>query len=80
MRRMMMKRAASAVVLVAMMGAGLAFSTGTDPCRQAYLESGLTAQQMSFDEFHGFYSDTLCASSGDAPVATTGAQVPKETR
>jgi hypothetical protein len=31
------------------------------PCEQAYLESGLTQQQMSFEEFREFYADTLCA-------------------
>ena len=60
MRRMMMKRAASAVVLVAMLGAGFAFSTDSDPCREAYLESGLTAQQMTFDEFRGFWPHPVC--------------------
>ena len=67
MRHMMKTRAASAVILIAMVGAGLALSTDIDPCREAYLESGLTAQQMTFDEFRGFYSDTLCARGGEVP-------------
>jgi hypothetical protein len=80
MRHMMMKRTASAVVLIAMVGGGLAVSTDTDPCRKAYLESGLTAQQMTFDEFRGFYSDTLCARGGDSEMGTTGDRVPGESR
>jgi hypothetical protein len=80
MRHMVKARAASAVVLIGMLGAGLAFGADGDPCREAYLESGLTAQQMTFEEFHGFYSDTLCANGGDGPVATTGDRVPGETR
>jgi hypothetical protein len=78
--RDMKVRAASAVVLIGMLGAGLTFGVDGDPCREAYLESGLTAQQMTFDEFHGFYSDTLCANGGNGPVATTGDQVPGATR
>ena len=73
-------RVASAVVLIGMLGAGLAFGADGDPCREAYLESGLTAQQMTFEEFLAFYPDTLCANGGDGPVATTGVQVPGETR
>ena len=78
--RGMKARAASAVVLIGMLGAGLAFGADGDPCREAYLESGLTAQQMTFEEFHGFYSDTLCANGGDGRMAASGNLVPGETR
>jgi hypothetical protein len=78
MKHMMKKRAASAVILIAMVGAGLALSTDTDPCREAYLESRLTAQQMTFEEFRGFYSDTLCATGSDSEVGMTGDRVPGE--
>lgn len=68
------------VVLIGMLGAGLALGQDSDPCYEAYLESGLTAQQMTFDEFRGFYADTLCANGGNGPVAATGNQVPGETK
>lgn len=80
MKHMMKERAASAVIIIAMVGAGLALSTDTDPCREAYLESGLSAQQMSFEEFRGFYADTLCATGGDSEVGTTGDRVSDESR
>lgn len=52
------------VVLFGMLVTGLAFGEDKDPCYEAYLESGLTAQQMTFDEFRGMYGETLCATGG----------------
>jgi hypothetical protein len=80
MRHMVKVRAALMVVLIGLSAAGLVFGQENDPCRQAYLETGLTAQQMTFDEFRGFYSDAFCANGSNGPVAATGDQVPGETR
>ncbi len=33
-------------------------------CEQAYLASGLTEQQMGFEEFRELYSADVCATSG----------------
>ena len=63
-------RAAMMVVLIGLLGAGLVFGQDSDPCREAYLEGGLTAQQMGFEEFREFYSDTLCAPGADGLRAT----------
>lgn len=56
-------RAARMVVLIGMPGAALAFGQDSDPCYEAYLQSGLTARQMGFGEFRAFYDDTVCARS-----------------
>jgi hypothetical protein len=49
---------------------GTAFGAGYDPCYGAYLESGLSAQQMTFDHFRHSYADTLCAPEGHGLQAT----------
>jgi hypothetical protein len=48
--------------LVAITAGVTAFGETPTPCYEAYVTSGLTEQQMSFEEFGEFYSDTLCAS------------------
>ncbi len=57
------------VVLGALVLTGLVASSiyGEEhtPCEQAYLESGLTQQQMSYDEFRKLYADSLCAPGGE---------------
>ena len=58
------KAAALAVVLTGMLVSGAALGQGPGACQEAYLESGLTAQQMAFEEFRDSYSDTLCAPEG----------------
>jgi hypothetical protein len=51
-----------------------------DPCYGAYLESGLSEQQLTFDDFRHSYSDTLCATEeGDGVVATRYSGVSGET-
>ena len=65
MKHMVKVRAALMVVLIGLSGAGLVFGQDSDPCREAYLESGLSAQQMTFDEFRGSYGQTLCATGGE---------------
>jgi hypothetical protein len=73
MNEMMRKWAALAVILVAMLAADLALGEDQEPCYQAYRESGLTAQQMTFDHFHHFYADTLCSPEGhDLQAAREG--------
>ena len=70
---MIRKWTALAVVLVGVLGASAAFGEARGACYEAYLQSGLTAQQVSFDQFHKLYGDTLCAPVGDG-LAT----IPKE--
>ena len=49
---------ALATLLVTMFAAGV---EDYEPCYVACRSSGLTQQQMTFDEFHALYSDTVCA-------------------
>jgi hypothetical protein len=62
MRHMAKVRTALMVVLIGLSAAGLLLGRGGDPCREAYLDSGLTAQQMTYDEFRGAYGETLCTT------------------
>ena len=62
MRHMVKGRAALMVVLICLSVAGLVFGQDSDPCREAYLETGLTAQQMTFHEFQLIYGETTCAT------------------
>ena len=74
------KRAAALVVLLGILAPGIAFGADPGPCREAYLESGLTKQQMAFDHFRHFYADTLCATDDGGLVAKHEGRVPGETR
>ena len=62
MRHMVKVRAASIVILIGLSAAGFFFGQAGDPCYEAYLDSGLTAQQMTYDEFRGAYGETVCAT------------------
>jgi hypothetical protein len=62
MRHMARVRAALMVVLVCLSAAGLVYGQEGDPCREAYLDSGLSVQQMSFDEFRSVYGETVCVT------------------
>lgn len=42
----------------------VAFGEEPEPCREAYLASHLSEQQLSFGEFRELYSDGACATSG----------------
>jgi hypothetical protein len=44
--------------------ASLVFGEAPTPCYEAYRTSGLTQQQMSFEEFRDSYSDDVCATGG----------------
>ena len=68
MRHMAKVRVAMMVVLIGLSGAGLVFGQDSNPCYEAYLESGLTAQQMTFDEFRGVYGETVCATQVARPA------------
>ena len=74
------KWATLAVVLVTMLAADVAFGADYRPCYQSYRESGLTQQQMTFDQFRHFYSDTLCARDGGGFAAAREVRVSEETR
>ena len=52
------------VTLAMMLSASLAFGEDVTPCYEAYRTSGLTQQQMTFEEFRGLYSDDVCTTSG----------------
>ena len=62
MRRMAKLRAALMVVLVCLTAAGLVYGQDSDPCRETYLDTGLTAQQMTYHEFQGAYGETVCVT------------------
>lgn len=60
------KWVALGVTVAVMLAASLAFGENTTPCYEAYLTSGLTHQQMSFEEFrelYSVYSHDVCAIS-----------------
>jgi hypothetical protein len=54
------------MALGATLGMLLAAATGygatTTPCYEAYLMSGLTEHQMSFEDFRESYSDSVCVA------------------
>ena len=60
------KAAALTVVLIGMLASGAVLGHEPGACQEAYLQSGLSEQQMTFDHFHHFYSDTLCAHAADS--------------
>ena len=62
MRHMVKVRAALIVALIGLFGAGLVLGQDSDPCREAYVESGLSVQRMSFAEFRVVYGETTCAT------------------
>jgi hypothetical protein len=62
MRHMAKARAALVVILIGLSWAGLVLGQDSDPCREAYVASGLSAQQVSFAEFRGIYGETTCAT------------------
>jgi len=68
------------VALMTMLAVGLAFGEEYTPCYAAYRSSGLTEQQMTFDQFRWFYADTLCARNGTDLGATHEGRVLGETR
>lgn len=48
--------------LAVMLTTSLVFGENPTPCYAAYRTSGLTQQQMGFEEFRDFYSDGVCAT------------------
>lgn len=76
----MTRKGVALVAMMTMLAAGLAFGEDYGPCYGAYRQSGLTAQQMTFDQFRQFYGDTLCARDGHDFEATREGRVPGETR
>jgi hypothetical protein len=62
MMNMAKVRAALMVVFICLSAAGLVFGQESDSCREAYLDSGLSVQQMSYEEFQGAYGETACAT------------------
>jgi hypothetical protein len=49
--------------LAMLLAASTGYGPATTPCYEAYLMSGLTEQQMSFEEFRASYSDSVCLRS-----------------
>jgi hypothetical protein len=80
MNERLRKWAALAVVLVSLLTGSAAFGEDHGTCYEAYLQSGLTQQQLTFDEFHRLYGDTVCAPSGDGLVASHEGQFSEQTR
>jgi hypothetical protein len=62
MRHMTKVRAASMVVLIGLSAAAFVFGQDGYACYEAYLDSGLSVQQMTYDEFRGAYGETVCAT------------------
>ena len=56
------KRVARGAVLATATAASLVFGEAPTPCYEAYRTSGLTQQQMSYEEFRDSYSDDVCAT------------------
>ena len=73
------KATALAVALTGMLVSGAALGHDPRPCHEAYLQSGLSEQQMTFDHFRDSYADTLCAPEGHGLQATHEARVVRET-
>ncbi len=64
---------ALAATVVVLVGYALAFGEAPTPCREAYLEGGFGAQQISFVEFRELYGDTLCTpATGNAASGLAG--------
>src|SRR5215213_3609868 len=57
MNERLRKWTALAVVLIGMLASGAALGQDPGPCHETYLQSGLSKQQMTFDDFRGFYAD-----------------------
>ena len=55
----MTRKVVALVALMTMLAVGVAFGEDYGPCYGAYRQSGLTEQQMTFDQFRRFYGDTL---------------------
>jgi hypothetical protein len=53
-----------AATVTAMLVVAAASGEGRDPCRTAYLASGLPQLQVTFEEFGELYGEGLCARSG----------------
>jgi len=53
-------RAALMMVFICLSAAGLVYGQDSDPSREAHLESGLSAQQMTYLEFQVFYGEITC--------------------
>ena len=74
----MTRKVVALVALMTMLAVGVAFGEDYGPCYGAYRQSGLTEQQMTFDQFRRFYGDTLCAREGELSGATAQQQVLQE--
>ena len=74
------KWAASVVVLAALLTGSAAFGEDHGSCYEAYLQRGLTQQQLTFEEFHSLYADALCAPDGDGLVASHEGHLPGQAR
>ena len=62
MRHMAKVRAALVVVFLGLSAAGLVLGQDSDPCREAYLDSGLAVQQMTYHEFQDAFGETVCVT------------------
>jgi hypothetical protein len=61
-----------AATVAAMLVAAVASGEGRDPCRTAYLASGLSQQQVTFEEFGELYGEGLCAPPDAVAQAEQG--------
>ena len=62
--RVKTRRWVLAATVAAMLVAALASGEGRDPCRTAYLASGLSQSQVTYEEFVELYADGLRAPTG----------------
>jgi hypothetical protein len=53
-----------AATVTAMLVVAVASGEGRDPCRKAYLASGPSQQQVTFEEFDELYGDGVCTPPG----------------
>jgi len=62
-------------MVATMLATSLAFGGVPPPCWEAYLQSGLSQQQMGFEEFRELYGDTCApevARSTGTPASADG--------
>jgi hypothetical protein len=80
MKDLRRKWVAPMVIVASVLLASAAMGAENDPCYQAYLDSGLNAQQMSLDQFRLSYTDTLCKQGDEASLLAHQARALRESR
>ena len=80
MKDLRRKWVAPVAIVASVLLASAAMGADDDPCYEAYLASGLNAQQMSLDQFRLSYADTLCKQVDMASGVPHEAQALRDSR